>query len=159
MTILAQFKNQDVEVLNVYNSGGVKYAAVRAITGKPFTGGDKWPIYTEWATAATAELAHVRIDSQPEPERSNLLTLALAQEKPQWESGESVTLVTDRKGRPLAFLKNLAGRVCLCLAGYDPHMTIFILRSDGWQVCSTVGADYRQWAAKAQAARSWTNGR
>lgn len=35
MTILAQFKNQDVEVLNVYNSGGVKYAAVKAITLYP----------------------------------------------------------------------------------------------------------------------------
>ena len=51
MTILAQFKNQEVEVLNSYTSGGVKYAGVKAITGKPFVGGDKWPIFTEWATA------------------------------------------------------------------------------------------------------------
>lgn len=45
-----------VEVLDYFVCGGVQLAAVEALEGKPFMGGDKWPVHTPWATVEVADL-------------------------------------------------------------------------------------------------------
>lgn len=55
--IIALFKSQiPVEVLDVYRGADGKLAVVKALAGKPFIGGDKWPIWTEFATVSIALL-------------------------------------------------------------------------------------------------------
>lgn len=75
MTIIATFKPQNVkvEILDVFEAGGAKLASVKAIEGRPFVGGDKWPVFTPFATVKAAELGPVE-----EPQPVDLLTLALA---------------------------------------------------------------------------------
>lgn len=154
MTIIAVYQSQQVEVLDVYTTGGRKYAAVKALEGRPFVGGDKWPVLTEWATAPADELANIHQDPQPEPTKPNLLTLALTyQNKAQWASGESITLFCDPSGRPLAWLKNHGGRVVLQAKGVRGGAMVYLLTAQGCQLSRTVGADYHRWAAKAQANR------
>jgi hypothetical protein len=41
-----------VEVLDIYHP----LCSVRAISGKPFVGGDKWPIHTEYAVVPIASI-------------------------------------------------------------------------------------------------------
>lgn len=154
MTILAQYKNQNVEILEVYETGGVKMAAVRAITGRPFVGGDKWPVYTEWTTAPAAELSNVHTDPQPEPTQPNLLSMVLSyQERAQWASGEAVTLITSKTGRPLAWLKNNYETIWLLAKGAKKALPVYRLTRNGWELVPNIGADYHQWAEKAQANR------
>lgn len=57
MTSLAHFQNHLVEILDTFECGGIELAAVRALAGKPFVGGDKWPIQTEFATVRASELS------------------------------------------------------------------------------------------------------
>ena len=45
-----------VEVLDYFVSGGIRYASIEALEGKPFMGGDKWPVHTPWATVKVADL-------------------------------------------------------------------------------------------------------
>lgn len=56
MTIIAQYQNHVVEISDVYEVGGVMLASIKAIDGKPFVGGDRWPIRTEYATVSAADL-------------------------------------------------------------------------------------------------------
>lgn len=63
MAIIALFKNEKVEILDTFDLAEGKQAAFRALAGKPFVGGDKWPIFTEWATAPAGELANVHQES------------------------------------------------------------------------------------------------
>jgi hypothetical protein len=39
--------------------GGKELAAVRALAGKPFVGGDRWPVRTEYSTVEVNSLAPV----------------------------------------------------------------------------------------------------
>jgi len=61
MAILAYSPEHDTvcEILDVYTCGGVELASVKAISGKPFVGGDRWPIRTEYSILKTAELMPV----------------------------------------------------------------------------------------------------
>ena len=91
--IKAIYRNTHVEVLDVYQTRKVKYAAIRALEGKPFVGGNKWPVRTEYTTAHADDLSDVSQVDQHEPEESNLLSLALEyRDKQQWTAGESVWL-------------------------------------------------------------------
>lgn len=45
-----------IKVTDVFISGGIKLAAVEAVEGKPFVGGDKWPVRTQWQTVKYDEL-------------------------------------------------------------------------------------------------------
>ena len=147
MSILAQYQNMIVEVLDVYTDGaGVKLASVKAQDGQPFIGGDKWPIRTKFATVKVAELSKVS-----EPSKPNLLDLALDQARAQWHNGESVWLVrNDNSG---AFLKNDGnGFVNLNVTGCREYLNIFHLdpESWSWQICRNLEKNYQSWAAKAQ---------
>lgn len=157
MTILAQFKNQHVEIIDTFERSGRKLATVKAITGKPFVGGDKWPVFTEWATAPIDELVNVHQDPQPDPEPAapNLLSMALAyQERASWYSGESINLINDQAGKPLAWLKEGGGAVRLCVRGVRQSLLVYLCGLYGWQPMPNLGEKYNQWAAVAQAERS-----
>lgn len=70
MTILALFKNEiPVEVVEVYEVGGVKLTTVKAVRGKPFIGGNKWPIQTEWTIAKATELSEGVVSERCAEER------------------------------------------------------------------------------------------
>lgn len=62
MTIIAVYKSQQVEILDIFTTGGQTWAVVKAITGRPFVGGDKWPVRTEFTTAPAAVLANVKTE-------------------------------------------------------------------------------------------------
>lgn len=148
MTILAQFKNQPVEILDVYDMPNGKVASLRALQGKPFVAGDKWPVWSEWTTAPVAELTDIHPQPETKPNNPTLLDLALAQAKPQWYSGESVWVW--RNGKRGAFLKAYTGEVCLHLTGYRPSLTVFVLTAQGWQAAHNLDRAYQTWAAKAR---------
>jgi hypothetical protein len=146
MTIIATFKPQNVkvEILDVFECGGIKLAAVKAIEGKPFAGGDKWPVSTEFATVKAAEL---------QPEAVNLLTLALAagKNKSQWYSGESVWVFEPKRNQG-AFLKECYGFVSLHLTGYSKSTPIFFLNGRNWIPARDVEKRYQAWASEASKA-------
>lgn len=164
MSILARFQNHPVEVIDVFpGSSGIKLATVRALQGKPFM---SWT-HGGWCESDTANLpAELLKDVSPPPQPDNqpdntlqarnLLDLALAQERPQWQNGESVWIWHDSKsrngGKSGAFLKAYSGEVCLHLTGFTPALRVFWLDVHGWQVCRNVRADYQSWAAKAREA-------
>lgn len=153
MTILAHYQNQQVEILDVYDNPGGKVASLRATQGKPFVGGDKWPIWTEYTTAPAAELSDITPDDH-KPNNPTLLDLALAAARNQWPSGESVWIWRNN-GKGGAFLKAYTGEVCLHLTGYTPSLRVFWLdpaNGNGWQVARNVQADYQAWASKAREA-------
>ena len=55
--IIARYKDSPVEVLDVYTDGAeVWWAAIRALEGSPFIGGDRWPIRTAYTTAKVEDL-------------------------------------------------------------------------------------------------------
>ena len=45
-----------VIVLDYFVSGKIQYASIEALEGRPFVGGDKWPVRTCWATVPVADL-------------------------------------------------------------------------------------------------------
>lgn len=59
--IIADYTPQSVtvKILDVYECGGMTWAVVQALAGKPFVGGDKWPVATEFATLPAVDLAPV----------------------------------------------------------------------------------------------------
>lgn len=69
MSIIALYENRiPVEVIDACECGGVKLACVQALEGKPFVGGDKWPVYTEFATVKAADLAGVMVTELARPQ-------------------------------------------------------------------------------------------
>lgn len=54
--VILQHNGNRVEVLDTMEVGGVRLAMVRALDGKPYVGGDRWPIRTEYATVKACEL-------------------------------------------------------------------------------------------------------
>lgn len=159
MSIIAVFDKQfEVEVQDVYTVGGVKLASVKAVEGKPFVGGDKWPIRTEYGTVRADLLtpAQPKQEPQPEPAKAaadNLLARALAASKPTWYAGESVWVWRAAgPGKRGAFLKEEQGFINLCLAGKQASCTIFWLDpiTWRWEVSKTVEKEYREWVQKVQ---------
>ena len=55
MTIITP-DNVKVIVLDVFSSGGQTFASVEALDGKPFMGGDRWPVHTPFTTVELREL-------------------------------------------------------------------------------------------------------
>ena len=96
----AVYKNIPVDILHIYEAGGVKRATVRAVEGKPFTKWGKWLTKTSYATTTLDQLSGFTPDPQPEPAIPNLLSLALEyRDKQQWSAGEAVWLW--RSNRPV----------------------------------------------------------
>lgn len=133
-----------------YECGGVKQVSVKALEGKPFAGGDKWPVKTEYATARVDELRPVA-----PAKGKTLLDLALEYStKQQWSSGEVVWLWgSNQRG---AFLKEGGGFVRLCLVGMRGSADIFCLRHlpDGWRwvPVKDIREKYQAWRQKVQEA-------
>jgi hypothetical protein len=144
----AIYRNIQVEILDTYKAGNTKYVAVRAVEGKPFVGGNKWPTRTEYTTAEFDELYGITLNPQTEPAQPTLLSLALAyQDKSQWHSGESVWIWGDKHRG--AFLKAEQGFVNLCLVGYRKSVTIFWLnpKTWKWEITRNAGINYHQWVS------------
>ena len=148
MAILASFQNHEVELTDIYESGGITLASARATAGKPFVGGDRWPVYTEYTTVKVHELQNIR----QAPENATLLSIALAfASKKQWANGEAVTLTRSKDGKVQSFLKCGDGLVRLHIVGYTPSLVMFNLTEQGWRVVRNVETSYRIWANKAKA--------
>lgn len=151
MTILAQYASKTVEVLDAWTDpAGVKQASVKALDGKPFVGGDKWPVRSEWGTVKAADLQDVHQDPQAAPAAPNLLAMALAAARQQWPSGETVW-VYGRK----AFLKEQQGFVELCIVGKQASCKIFWLNPDtwSWEPVHNLNTRYSQWVEKVRGAK------
>ncbi len=151
MTIVTQSQNGksisiEVEVLDTYEAGGVKYAAVKALEGKPFVGGDKWPVRTEFTVVEAAKLIN------PNGKKPNLLEMALGQAREQWPEATTVWLWGGSKLG--VFLKASEGFVTLNITRYEPSLTIWWLdlMTGEWKVARNLEAKYKAWAAKAQEA-------
>jgi hypothetical protein len=50
------YRQTPIEILEVYEMGRLALVTVKAIEGKPFIGGDKWPVHTEYTTARVDDL-------------------------------------------------------------------------------------------------------
>jgi hypothetical protein len=147
MTILAYYKDVEVEVLDKYtDKKGVEWASIRALDGEPFVSRTKWFTWTAYAVVERDDLMDVQENPDSEPKRPNLLRLSYKHaDKKQWASSETVWVWGNRKCG--AFLKNEGGFVRLCLVGIPESTTIFWLNTDNWQwdVWSLVNTNYRQW--------------
>jgi len=150
MSIVARYtpKNVSVEIQDVFDSPEGKLAAVRALDGKPFVGGDKWPVATCFATVRASDLAVVEEPAQP----VSLLTLALAASRPQWPNAESLWLVGGpRKG---AYLVNVGGWVNLYVIGFGKPLPMFVFDpgKGEWLEARQARKTYWAWATEAKQA-------
>lgn len=59
-------KGIEVEILDTYEIGGVPMVAVEALDGTPFRGGDKWPVWTSFATMPADELIPDECECTPD---------------------------------------------------------------------------------------------
>jgi hypothetical protein len=153
MSIVARFTNEyfdePVEILDTWETGGVKMASVKALEGRPFVGGDKFPTWTAYKTVKAAELSDIRQNTRPTPTGKNLLDLALKQAREQWHNGETVWLWKGKKSG--AYLKNDGqGMVKLYLTDRQPGCVIFYLDRNGWELNNKVHTDYRRWLEAVQ---------
>ena len=64
------YHSYEVDVTDVFECGGVKLACVTAIDGKPFIGGDKWPIRTKYTVVRADELTPIEECGCVTPEQS-----------------------------------------------------------------------------------------
>ena len=148
--IRAIYRKIPVEVLAEYEAGDEKYAAIRAIEGRPFLRKDKWLTKTKYATIKLEELTDITHDTSFEPEKHNLLMMALAYvDKKQWYAGESVWLW--RNGNKGAFLKEHDGMfVTLNIAGYREYLVVFWLNPEtwSWEISRNLGANYYRWVVQ-----------
>ncbi|MFC2052848.1 hypothetical protein ACFLV7_00920 [Chloroflexota bacterium] len=143
----AIYRGIPVEVLRIYESGDNKYAAVRAIEGKPFYQWRPIPVPTEYETVKLEELSEITTDPKSVSNHFSLLSMALAyKDKKQWYSGESVWLW--RNGSRGAFLKEEQGFINLNLVGEHKSVTIFWLNPNKWEweISRNVGIEYHKWA-------------
>lgn len=62
-----------VEVIDYFVCGGVQLAVVEALEGKPFVGGDKWPIRTAHTTVKESELTITEEIPQDDLPTKNIL--------------------------------------------------------------------------------------
>ena len=145
--IRAIYRKIPVVVLVEYEAGDEKYAAIRAIEGKPFLRNDKWLAKTEYTTVKLDELTDITPDPSSEPKKTNLLKMALTHvNKQQWYAGESVWLW--RNGNKGAFLKEEDGMfITLNITGYREYLIVFWLNPEtwSWEISRNLGANYYQW--------------
>lgn len=65
MTILT-LNSHPVKVVEMYTTPGGTHVAVKALEGKPFVGGNKWPVKTEWAFCMAEELRLSECSCRPD---------------------------------------------------------------------------------------------
>ena len=82
--------------------------------------------------------------------RKNLMDLALEQERPIWQSGQVVPIITDRQGRPKAYLKEMTCVVYLCTGKDLPALPVFHLDLDGWTIIPRLPERYAAWVARCK---------
>ena len=56
LSVVSRDSKVAVEVLEYFVSGETHYASVVALKGKPFVGGNKWAVWTCWATVKVSDL-------------------------------------------------------------------------------------------------------
>ena len=55
--MIITYRNIPVEILEVTKDGaGIRWAAIRALEGRPFVGGNKWLVNTAYKTVKIADL-------------------------------------------------------------------------------------------------------
>jgi len=54
--MIASYQGHQVNVLDEFEMGGALLVAIEALEGKPFVGGDKWPVWTSFTTVRASEL-------------------------------------------------------------------------------------------------------
>ncbi len=152
--ITARYKTRPVEILDVFESGGVKYASIRALAGRPFVAGTHYPIKTEYTTVEAAQLSDITRDNPPAPTQPNLLALALACKRDQWPECTTIWLVSGNGKQRGAFLKASEGFVTLNITHYEPSLRVFVLDllTGEWKQARNLEAKYKAWAAKAREA-------
>jgi hypothetical protein len=142
----AIYRNIRVEILVEYESSNEKYAAIRAIEGKPFHTKDKWSSITEYATVSYSDLTDVQYGSENESEKSTILDMALAfSNKKQWSSGESIWLW--RNAYKGVYLKEQDGFVALNITEYRESLIVYWLdpKTWTWKISRNLGVNYYQW--------------
>jgi len=45
-----RYRGIEVEILDTFEMGGVRLAAVKAVNTRPFVGGDRYPVWTQYTT-------------------------------------------------------------------------------------------------------------
>jgi hypothetical protein len=142
----ATYRSIQVEILVEYDSGNEKFAAIRAIDGKPFHRKDEWSSITEYATVSYSDLTDVQYESENEPEQSTILDMALAySHKKQWSSGESIWLW--RNAYKGVYLKEQDGFVALNITEYREYLIVYWLdpKTWTWKISRNLGVNYYQW--------------
>ena len=149
--ITATYRDTPVEVLDVYERGEERFAAIHTLDDQPFVV-DQSPTKARYATVEYDLLEDLDQELIIGPKPLTLLDIALTYwVKRQWYAGESVWLW--RIGNQGAFLKEEAGLfVTLNVTGYRESLNIFIFNPDpwAWELCRDLEAKYQSWAAKAQ---------
>jgi hypothetical protein len=140
----------NVEIQDVFDCCGIKLACIRALDGKPFVSGDKWPVATSYTTVPASDLSDIKESTDGRPQSANLLIMALAAARPQWPNSESVWLVGNPRNG--AYLKNVDGWVYLFVIGVSNGLPIFYFDPAlwKWKECRQVREDYLNWAAEAK---------
>ena len=103
------------------------------------------------AEVNTPERAAEEQDLPLEPQRKNLLHMALAYQDPRQWNGDSVTLF-ERNGKSLAWLARNEGMIFLYARDVKGKVPVFMLTKHGWNVAPKVAERYHQWAEQAKAA-------
>ena len=149
--IKATYRGVLVEVLDVYQRGEEKFAAIHSLDDEPFVV-DQWPVKARYATVKYDLLDDLDPELILGPKQLSLLNIALTYwVKRQWYAGESVWLW--RIGNQGAFLKEEAGLfVTLNVTGYLGSLNVFRINPDTWvwEPCRDLEVKYEVWAARAQ---------
>ena len=149
--IKATYRDVPVEVLDVYQRGEQRFAAIHALDNQPFVV-DQWPVKARYATVEFDLLEELDSNLIPGAKPLTLLDIALTYwSKRQWSAGESIWLW--RNGNQGAFLKEEAGLfVTLSVTGYRESLNVFQLIPGvwDWELCRDLELRYQLWAAGAQ---------
>lgn len=157
--ITAVYRKVPVEILDLYESQKIKYAAIRSLDNKPFEI-DRWPVKARYATVKTDMLNKITPGLPLEIKNLNLLEMSLTYRvKRQWYAGESIWLWrNDNEG---AFLKEELGLfVSLNVTGFRDYLHIFYLNHETWkwELCNELESKYKRWAEKALESRAYKLG-
>ena len=140
-----------MEVLDIYQRGEERFAAIHALDDEPFVV-DQWPVQARYATVEFDLLEELDSDLINGAKPLTLLDIALTYwAKRKWYAGESIWLW--RNGNNGAFLKEEAGMfVTLNVTDYRESLNIFQLIPGKWEwePCHDLELKYQLWAARAQ---------
>ena len=149
--IKATYQGVPVEVLDIYQRGEERFAAIHALDDEPFVV-DQWPVQARYATVEFDLLEELDSDLINGAKPLTLLDIALTYwVKRKWYAGESIWLW--RNGNKGAFLKEEAGLfVTLNVTGYRQRLNVFQLIPGEWEwePCRDLELNYQLWAARAQ---------